>query len=99
MKTRYICHILQLNEAVTCGCCNVDADVPNAFNACIGIAKTDDLVLCRLVLSEARLVVTDVCICAVVETKVAIVLITSCGAQCIPILRSIICMVAWPEVR
>ena len=79
VETGYVCHVLQLNNAVACWCCDIDAHVSNALNACICIAKTNDLVLDRLVLGEARLVVADVCICAIVEAKVGVVLMTSCS--------------------
>jgi hypothetical protein len=68
---------------VTCWCYDINADVSNAFDVCICIAKADDLILYWPVLSEARPVITYVCVCTVVETKVAIVLITLCSAQCV----------------
>ena len=64
---------------MTCRCCNIDANISNAFNARVSVAKTDDLVVYWLVMSKARLVIADVSICAVVETKVAIVLEFLCG--------------------
>ena len=79
METGYVCHVLQLNNAVACWCCDIDAHVSNALNACICITKTNNLVLDRLVLGKARLVVADVRICAIVEAKVGVVLMTSCS--------------------
>ena len=83
VETGYVCHVFQLNKAVTCWCCDIDAHVSNAFDACVCIAEANNLVLDRLVLGEARLVVADVCICAIVEAKVVIVLMTSCSTKCI----------------
>ena len=79
VETGYVCHVFQLNKAVTCWCCDIDAHVSNAFDACVCIAEANNLVLDRLVLGEARLVVADVCICAIVEAKVGVVLMTSCS--------------------
>lgn len=80
MKARYVCHVLLLNEAVACWCFNIDTYISNAFDARVSIAKADNFVLYWLVVSETRLVVADVCICAVIKTEVAIMLITLCGA-------------------